>query len=101
MLAWSPPNSHTPEQGLEWQAGGAQGPRSQPRELGTPLAALPVPFSLWRGRSLLLLGSVRRSWGGPVALRGDLPVFPLEVERWKEELPRCMNGALALAAGRG
>ena len=32
-------------------------------------------------------------------MRGDLPVFSLEVERWKEEPPRWMNGELA--AGRG
>ena len=73
------------------------GPSRGSWELLWPLCQCPLASG--GGGLPLLLGSVRRSWGVPVALRGDLPVFSLEVERWKEEPPRWMNGELA--AGRG
>lgn len=77
VLAWSHPTPTHPSRDSNGRLEGPRAPESQPRELGTPLAALPVPFSLWRGRSLLLLGSVRRSWGGPVAPHVEIYLFSL------------------------
>ena len=77
VLAWSPPSSHIPEQRLEWQSARAQGSSGfQRRELGTPLAALPVPFGLWRGRPSTASRKCEAFLGAACCLVWRLACFP-------------------------